>query len=296
MASRTSNTTGAVATFENRLSADSRLALSEGSLFFEGKGAVQEALRKIAKRLNELGIPYAVAGGMALFHHGYRRFTEDVDILVTPDALRIIHKALDGLGYVRPFAKSKNLRDTDAGVKIEFLLTGGFPGDGKPKPVRFPDPQAVAVEGDGIRFINLSTLIELKLASGTSGTDRMKDLADVQELIKLLRLPDEMTAQLNPSVRDKYLELWRGAHGQARRFVRICPNASGQPVSSLEQALQMAVNREPTLEAMHVDGVVLDAVRSTVDELYLVTTDEAIGRKYGMEAEEELFDDCDDRR
>ena len=55
--------------------------MSEGSIFFEGKGAVQEALRKITNRLNDLQVPYAVAGGMALFQHGVRRFTEDVDIL-----------------------------------------------------------------------------------------------------------------------------------------------------------------------------------------------------------------------
>ena len=52
-----------VPAFEVRLSADPRWALSEGSLFFEGKGAVQEALRRITSRLNELHIPYAVAGG-----------------------------------------------------------------------------------------------------------------------------------------------------------------------------------------------------------------------------------------
>jgi hypothetical protein len=77
---------GFVVPYEKRLASDARWALSEGSEFFEGKGAVQEALRKITERLNELGIPYAVAGGMALFRHGHRRFTEDVDILVTQSA------------------------------------------------------------------------------------------------------------------------------------------------------------------------------------------------------------------
>ena len=43
---------------------------------------------------------------------------------VTPDQLQEIHRRLDGLGYLPPFAGSKNLRDTEYGVRIEFLVTG----------------------------------------------------------------------------------------------------------------------------------------------------------------------------
>jgi hypothetical protein len=106
---------------------------------------------------------------MALDAHGFRRLTVDVDILVTRDGLRTIHEKLEGLGFVPPFEGSKNLRDTEHGVRIEFLLAGGYPGDGKPKPVAFPDPAKVGVEIDGIRYLRLSSLIELKLASGMTG-------------------------------------------------------------------------------------------------------------------------------
>jgi hypothetical protein len=122
-------------TYEQRLSRDSRWALSEGSRHFEEKSAVFDALRKITGRLNDMGVPYAVVGGLAMFQHGLRRFTEDVDILVTKDDLRRIHKELEGLGYLPPYANSKHLRDTELGVKIEFLTTGEYPGDGKEKPV-----------------------------------------------------------------------------------------------------------------------------------------------------------------
>src|ERR1700678_1743035 len=104
--------------YEDRLSHNLRWALEEGSLFFEGKGAVQDTLRRIAKRLDELQIPYAVVGGLALYRHGFRRFTEDVDLLVTAQNLTAIHKELDGLGYVRPYAGSKHLRDVTNGVRI----------------------------------------------------------------------------------------------------------------------------------------------------------------------------------
>src|SRR4051795_1000170 len=82
--------------YETQLERDPRWALSEGSRHFEEKSAVFEALRKITGRLKGLGIPYAVVGGMALFKHGLRRFTEDVDILVTKEGLRKIHEQLEG--------------------------------------------------------------------------------------------------------------------------------------------------------------------------------------------------------
>lgn len=199
-----------VVPYEDRLSANWEWALSEGSRHFEERSAVHDALRKIARRLNQLGISYAVAGGMALFRHGYRRFTEDVDILVTPDGLARVHQELKGRGYVPLYARSKDLRDADLGVRIEFLVSGQYPGDGKPKPVEFPDPERAAVELDAINYLALATLVELKLASGMTSPGRLRDLADVQEVMRLLKLPTEFAGELDPYVREKYLELWRG--------------------------------------------------------------------------------------
>jgi hypothetical protein len=193
--------------YEEQLDRDPMWALREGSMYFERSGSVHETLQRIARRLDELGIPYAIAGGMALFFHGYRRFTEDVDILVTPEGLTEIHRRLEGLGYLPLFPGSKNLRDADSGVRIEFLISGEFPGDGKPKPVAFPGPKEAGVAIEGIRFLQIDRLIELKLASGTS-RGRRRDLADVQELIRILRLPPDSADRLDPSVRELYHRLW----------------------------------------------------------------------------------------
>jgi hypothetical protein len=193
-----------VPSYEELLNRDPRRALSEGSRHFEEDSTVFKALHKIAARLKSLGIPYAVVGGMALFRHGLRRFTETVEILVTKDDLKSIREKLDGLGYIQPFQNSKQLRDTEQGVRIEFLTTGDYPGDGKPKPVAFPDPTTVSFEADGISYINLPKLVELKLASGMMNPGRLKDLADVLELIKVLNLPVDFAEQLEPFVQDKY--------------------------------------------------------------------------------------------
>lgn len=175
--------------------------------------AVDKTLARIAKRLSEEGIDYAVIGGMALVAHGYVRFTNDVDLLISKSGLQRIHERLVGRGYRPAFEGSqKKLRDTETGIEIEFITTGEFPGDGKPKPVRFPDPKDVAEEREGIRVISLPKLIELKLASGLSAEHRrLRDLADVQDLIIALKLPRDIGDQIDPSVRNEYFRMWDAA-------------------------------------------------------------------------------------
>ncbi len=193
--------------FDAKMKQGGEPALREASRFFMRDDPVHQTLHEIARRLGELGIPYAVVGGMALVAHGYDRTTDDVDILLTADGLKKAHDALDGLGYTPPFAGSKSLRDTKTGVRIEFIVTGGYPGDGKPKPVAFPDPAEVWQEIGGFRFAALPTLVELKLASGMTNPGRLRDLADVQELIRVLCLQESFSGQLNPYVREKFSEL-----------------------------------------------------------------------------------------
>src|SRR5437868_10012467 len=88
---KTVATTPGIPVYEEQLDRDPRWALSEGSRHFEEDSAVFQALHNITSRLKALGIPYAVVGGMALFRHGLRRFTEDVDLLVTKKDLHVIH-------------------------------------------------------------------------------------------------------------------------------------------------------------------------------------------------------------
>src|SRR2546426_7146980 len=75
--------------------------------FFMEDDPVHHTLRKIANKLEELGISYAVVGGMALGAHHFVRATVDVDILVSADGLRKIHDELDGRGFVPPFPGSR---------------------------------------------------------------------------------------------------------------------------------------------------------------------------------------------
>lgn len=179
--------------------------------FFMGEADVQKALERVSRILDENSIPYALVGGLALNEWGYQRVTVDVDVLLAPEGLLQLKALVLGLGYVEQFPGSRGLRDTVANVDIDFLLSGEYPGDGKPKPVVFPDPAQVAVRGRRVALLPLPKLIDLKLASGISAPHRLKDLADVMELIRAVSLPLNFAESLDPSVRSKYAELWQAA-------------------------------------------------------------------------------------
>jgi len=176
-----------------------------------GESDVQRALDKVARLLEEDGIPYALIGAMALNAYGYRRVTVDVDLLLTPEGLEEFRAKHLGLGYVSKFPGSKGLKDTENGVPIDVVLTGDYPGDGLPKPVMFPDPAQAAVRGERAAMLPLPRLIELKLASGMTAPHRLKDLADVIEVIRIIELPAGMAEELDPYVREKFRELWKAA-------------------------------------------------------------------------------------
>ena len=186
-------------------------ALENAESFFMKTGKLHRAALELARRLDEAQIPYAIAGAMALSGHGYERMTTDVDILLTREGLAHFKQANLGRGYVEKFEGSKGLRDTENDVPIDVLIAGEFPGDGLPKPVAFPDPAGVSVEGERFHILPLPTLLELKLASGMTAAHRLKDLADVLEVIRAVQLPESFADNLNPYVREKYLELWRAA-------------------------------------------------------------------------------------
>ncbi len=181
---------------------------AEGLRYFMGEGTLNKTLARLSSDLEEHGIDYMIIGAVALLAHGYPRFTEDIDLVMTREGLEKFHEELVGLGYAPAFPGArKRLRSTTDSVSIEVMTTGEYPGDGKPKPVSMPTPAEASIEIDGIRFVTLEKLIELKLASGMSAPDRLKNLAVVQELIKVRKLGPEFALKLDPSVRAKYREL-----------------------------------------------------------------------------------------
>jgi len=181
-----------------------------------GEADVHLALERLARLLDEKAIPYAVIEAMALNEWGYRRATVDIDLLLTAEGLRTLKAEALGRGWVEKFPGSRGLRDTVAGVNVDVVLAGEYPGDGLPKPVSFPGPASAAVRGERIALLPLPRLLELKLASGMTAPHRLKDLADVIEIIRILRLPAGLAEELDPYVREKYRELWGAAQAAER--------------------------------------------------------------------------------
>jgi hypothetical protein len=201
-----------VTTCEQGLRQDPDQVIREASLYFQGQGDLHQSLQELARRLDEAGIPYALIGGMALAQHGLVRMTEDIHLLLTPAGLAAFKEKLLGRGYLLAFrGAEKTFRAAETGIRIEVITTGEYPGDGLPKPVSFPDPTTATLKRGDYRVITLEKLIELKLASGMTAPHRRRDLADVQDLIRVLRLSANFSEQLDASVRDLYAQSWREA-------------------------------------------------------------------------------------
>ena len=203
-------------TYEARLQDDYLALLKEASNYYMARGDVFTTLQNLTRRLDEVKIPYALVGGLALAAHGFVRMTQVVDLLMTREGLEAFKQSFLGRGYILAFSGAqRTFRDTETQVRIEILITGDYPGDGKPKPISFPDPSTVYTERGGMRVIAIERLIELKLASGMSAAHRLRDLADVQDLIITLKLPIEFAEMLDDSVRETFRQLWHSAQSES---------------------------------------------------------------------------------
>ena len=180
--------------------------------FFMQVSPIHETMRRLSKVLQEMNIPFAIAGAMAANAHGHKRTTSDVDILIRREDLQRFKAQYIGRGWVDKFEGSKNFRDAVTNINIDTLIVGDYPGDGLPKPVSFPPPESVSeLSEEGIPIISLVTLLELKMASGMTASHRPRDFDDVIQLIRSAEIGIELRDKLNPYVAEKFHELWSAA-------------------------------------------------------------------------------------
>jgi hypothetical protein len=175
--------------------------LKEISMFFAGKDAVHKTARRLVRRLERVQIPYAIVGAMALLAHRYQRTTKDVDILLSADGFAEFKRRFVPKQYEPVGGRQRRFIDRASGVEVDVLVTGMFPGSGNPGPVAYPDPAEVAEEVEKHQVVDLTTLVQLKLAA-----KRYKDFGDVVELIRHNDLDESFADKLDPSVRQDYIE------------------------------------------------------------------------------------------
>lgn len=170
-------------------------------LFFQKNDPVHKTMRRIVKQLAKAKIPYAIVGGMAVNAHGHQRTTDDLDVLLTAEGLAEFRKRFVPKHYDTHPRLPRRFTDRKNEVTIDFLLTGLYPGSGRPGPISFPDPAAASQTIEEMQVLDLATLMQLKLSAR-----RHQDFADVVSLIRVQQLDESFAQRLHPSVRGDYIE------------------------------------------------------------------------------------------
>jgi len=137
--------------------------------------ASDEALPALRALLDAARVPYKIVGGLAVIHHGYPRFTKDIDVLVGRAALDGLDAHLKTFGFER--ARPHRLIHSATQVHVDLLVEG----DLIPRAMvaAFPAPDSIAASAADSGYVGLTPLIELKLHSA-----RAQDRADVTALLK----------------------------------------------------------------------------------------------------------------
>jgi hypothetical protein len=175
--------------------------LREIDMFFDRRDPVHQCLRRLVKNLDKAGITYAIMGAMAVNAHGARRTTDDVDVLLTPDGLERFRTQLVGKAYEQVPERPRRFVDRKNGITVDVLVTGRYPGTGKPGPIAFPDPVEASEVVEKLRVLTLPQLIQLKLAAR-----RYYDFGDVVHLIRVHELDESFLEQLHPAVHRDFIE------------------------------------------------------------------------------------------
>lgn len=191
------------------------------ALLFEAEPMVHpnvlDAYEQAVQTLNNSRIPFRETGGIALNLHGAGRPTKDVDLIVRRSdwlkALRVLAQiATDrqGIRFGLPGEPDAGLAVIGPhGVPIEVWPEGTTHEQiarirGMQKARRHPAGKLMfTLQGDAT-----VALINDKLASHLSAKDRLRDAADVQSLVKRLKLPLEYASRLAPEVRPAFRRLW----------------------------------------------------------------------------------------
>ena len=147
-------------------------------------GRYGRVIRAVNHVLRAIGSEAVLAGGWAVWRHGYiGRVTQDVDVVVPADRVDDFVRTASVAGFEplprRP-GRWPKLTHRETGVQVDLLPEGERPGTpSRPAPTTLPHPSTLGASGDQLRYITLPALIHLKLAAG-----RARDESDVVELLR----------------------------------------------------------------------------------------------------------------
>jgi hypothetical protein len=176
-----------------------RLSDSEAlRILIDRDAPVLATARDVSRLLREQAIDGAVIGGVAVFLHGHRRLTVDVDVLVS-DTSRAAAALLDA-GFVFDASQREFRRDA-AVVHLVPQSDSGL--------------DRISVEEiDGVRSLPLHDLVAMKLRTGLAKVTRAQDLADVIALIRVRELGSEYARQLPRDLQSEFRRLVKAVESE----------------------------------------------------------------------------------
>jgi hypothetical protein len=155
-------------------------------------GRYGRVVRALDHLLETIGCEAVVAGGWAVWRHGYvGRVTEDVDIVVPAARIEELLRAASVSGFEVPGVPAgiwPKLHHKESAVNVDILPEGATPGTmSNPAPTTIPHPSRLGARQGRLGYVDLCGLVELKLAAG-----RARDESDVVELLRAN--PDQVDA------------------------------------------------------------------------------------------------------
>ena len=132
-------------------------------------------LKALSRKEN---IPLAIVGGLAAIHHGYERFTKDIDVVVRSENLDVLARVAPQYGIKVIWKDPEGWHKLQCeGVPIDVVPEGRKPR--KDAPTAIPSPEQLGVR-EGAGYAKLGGWMETKL-----GSYRVQDRADVVQVIKV---------------------------------------------------------------------------------------------------------------
>src|SRR5438874_8149852 len=131
-------------------------------------------LKSLSRKEN---IPLAIVGGLAAIHHGYERFTKDIDIVVRSQNLDTLARIAPQYGIKVIWKDPEGWHKLQCeGVPIDVVPEGRKPRNDAPAAI--PGPEQLGVR-EGTGYAGVAGWMETKL-----GSYRVQDRADVVQVIK----------------------------------------------------------------------------------------------------------------
>ena len=147
----------------------------------KGQEAHESKFARALATLNALsrkeGIPLAIVGGLAAIHHGYERFTKDIDVVVRSRNLDILVRVAPAYGIKVIWNDPEGWHKLQCeGVPVDVVPEGRKPRNDAPAAIPAPDQLGVR---EGAAYAGLAGWMETKL-----GSYRVQDRADVVQVVK----------------------------------------------------------------------------------------------------------------